>query len=81
MIQKAKSAGVKFKDNWQENIAPDPVAGKALHESRQGSWKLWKPVARHIPENALIHQSVMDRINAGIGYHPENLPDNYQVVG
>ena len=81
MIQKAKSAGVQFKDNWQENIAPDPADRKSLHESRQGVWKLWNPVDRQIPKNSLIHQNVMDRIDAGIGYNPENLPDNYQVVG
>jgi len=80
MIQKAESAGVKFKENWQENIAPDPTAKNALHESRQTFWKFWKPVQRHISENSLIHQSVIDRIKAGIGYNPPNLPDNYRVV-
>ncbi|MEA2061033.1 MAG: DUF2235 domain-containing protein [Thermodesulfobacteriota bacterium] len=80
MIQKAESAGIKFKETWQKNIAPYPTAKNAIHESRQSFWKFWKPVQRHIFENSLIHQSVMDRINAVIGYNPNNLPDKFKVV-
>jgi len=80
MIQKAQAAGVIFKENWQDDIAPDPTAKNAMHDSRQKAWKLWPPVDRRIPEKAFIHQSVMDRINAGIGYRPGNLPHNCTIV-
>ena len=73
MIHKAESAGVQFKENWQQNVHPDPTAENALHNSRKGFWKLWKPVSRNIPEKALVHQSTLDRINADIGYKPKNL--------
>jgi uncharacterized protein (DUF2235 family) len=35
---------------------------------------------RFIPENALIHASVIDRIEADPNYHPVNLPSRYSVV-
>ncbi len=80
MIQKAEAAGVIFKKNWQQNIAPDPAEKNGMHESRKYFWKLWNPVQRHIPENSLIHQSVFDRIDAKIGYNPKNLPKNFTVA-
>ena len=80
MTHKAESAGVHCNENWQQNVHPDPTAENALHNSRKGFWKLWKPVSRNIPEKALVHQSTLDRINADIGYNPKNLPANYTVV-
>jgi len=35
---------------------------------------------RFIEEGALIHRSVVQRMEAGIGYAPPNLPQQYQVV-
>lgn len=35
---------------------------------------------RSIPDGANIHESVVDRINAGIGYRPINLPAGYEIV-
>ncbi len=80
MIEKAQSAGVLFKNTWAQGINPDPTDKKAIHESRKNLWKIWKPLLRNIPENSLIHQSVFDRIDADIGYHPENLPEKFTVV-
>jgi hypothetical protein len=80
MIQKAEAAGVIFKKDWKQNIAPDPADKNSMHESRKYFWKLWNPVQRHIPENSVIHQSVFDRIDAKIGYNPKNLPKNFTVA-
>lgn len=35
---------------------------------------------RHIPLDALIHESVVQRMNAVPAYHPINLPTRYQLV-
>ena len=71
---------VRFKENRLQNVHLNPTAQNALHNSRTGLWKLWKPVSRTIPKNALVHQSAMDRINADIGYNPKNLPNSCTVV-
>jgi len=34
---------------------------------------------RFIPRGALLHQSVVERIDAGIGYRPVNLPETWRV--
>jgi uncharacterized protein (DUF2235 family) len=36
--------------------------------------------ARFVPDGAFLHQSVVDRVNAGIGYSPRNLPARYSVA-
>ena len=33
-----------------------------------------------IPDNALIHESVVKKMEAGQGYKPINLPAKYEVV-
>ena len=82
MLLKAKAAGLRLRDGWdsKEKINPDPTHKKSLHESREGFYRLWRKVQRKIPEKALIHQSVFDRINAGIGYNPSNLPQASSIV-
>ena len=80
MLQKAIDAGMLIKPDWEKNINPDPKDIKAQHESRKNIWKLWPKVDRQIPENAKIHQSTFDRIEANIGYAPPNLPEKYSVI-
>ncbi|CAN2049649.1 DUF2235 domain-containing protein [Candidatus Magnetomoraceae bacterium gMMP-1] len=81
MLEKAEAAGMTLKPDWKKNIHPDPMDKKAQHESRKGFfWLLWPPVDRVIPENAMIHKSVIERKVAGIGYNPKNLPHNYSIV-
>ena len=82
MLLKAQAAGIRLRDGWdsKEKIDPDPTDKDLQHESRQGFYRLWWKVQRKIPEQALIHQSVFDRMNVGIGYNPLNLPKVYSVV-
>ena len=80
MIRRAERAGLRLKPNWERNIKPAPTDKASQHESRKGLWKLWRPVQRQIPDGSLIHQSVIERMQAGIGYQPLNLPPTYTVV-
>lgn len=79
MLKKAETAGLLLAKGWEGSLNPDCNA--TLHESRTGFWKLWPPITRVIPENALIHKSVFLRMeNPDNHYHPENIPNNYQIV-
>ena len=82
MLLKADAAGIRLRDGWdsKEKINPDPTDKDLKHESREGFYRLWRKVQRTIPEDALIHQSVFERIDAGIGYNPSNLPEAYSIV-
>ncbi len=80
MMWRSYRAGLRLKSNWRDGLETDPTDSKSLHESRTGLWKLWPAVHRDIPEGALVHQSVVDRINAGLGYNPLNLPRKYTVI-
>ena len=82
MLLKADAAGIRLRDGWdsKERINPDPTDKDSQHESREGFYRLWRKVQRTIPEDALIHHSVFERINAGIGYNPSNLPKAYSIV-
>ena len=82
MLLKAKAADLRLRDGWdsKEKINPDPSDWASQHESRTGFYRLWRRVERRLPEKALIHQSVFDRRNAGIGYSPSNLPKVCSVV-
>jgi len=80
MLQRAIDSGMLVKPDWEKNINPDSIDIQAQHESRKYFWKLWPKVSRPIPENAKIHQSILDRIEANIGYAPTNLPKKYTVV-
>jgi uncharacterized protein (DUF2235 family) len=76
----------------QSYAAPDPCA--PIHESLTTGWQLlewipkrnntrgWYPPkgeARSIPENALIHSSVVQRMHRLANYQPLNLPTVRQV--
>ena len=52
-----------------------------IHDSRTGLWRLWRPMRRAIPKDALVHESVRDRIkDEKVGYKPRNLPESYTTV-
>lgn len=36
---------------------------------------------RHMPNGVLLHESVVARCEAGLGYQPVNLPSDYKIVG
>ncbi len=79
MLQKAKSAGLDVDDALVASMPGDH--NDKIHESYSGFWKFRGSRARKIPEGALIHKSVFDRIsNPANRYKPKNLPADYSVV-
>ncbi len=79
MLQKAKSAGLDIDDALVATMPGDH--NDKIHESYSGFWKFRGSRARKIPEGALIHKSVIDRVNNPANkYKPKNLPDDYSVV-
>lgn len=77
LLDKANESGLKLKEDWQKNLAPDPTG--QIHKSYKSLWKLLGKRERQIPEGALIHQSAMDRIDKVKNYQPE-IPQQYEVV-
>ncbi len=77
MMDKAAAAGLRLHPHWQQDLRQD--CRGALHPSRVGAWKLLGKSRRRIPPGALVHQSVLDRMAAGLGYMPE-LPADYRVA-
>jgi len=79
MLQKAKTAGLDVDDALVASMPGDH--DDEIHESYSGFWKFRGSRARKIPEGALIHKSVFDRIrNQANKYKPKNLPDDYSIV-
>ncbi len=77
MLEKAAAAGLRLTPRPPEL---KPSAQGALHRSRAGIWRLWRPVHRRIPERAKIHRSVFDRTHRGYdGYEPQ-LPVELEIV-
>jgi uncharacterized protein (DUF2235 family)/acyl carrier protein len=81
MLMKAEAAGLRLREGWETTVKLHPNAADeaAQHESRRGMWKLWRKVQREIPDEALIHKSVHERMRA-IGRYKPPLPDNHKVV-
>ena len=81
MLERAEAQGLRLREDWCDALAPDPSA--CLHNSRSGWWRLWPPASRRIAEGALVHWSVMARMNdEKLSYQPTNLPpkDHCTVV-
>ncbi|MCG8605741.1 DUF2235 domain-containing protein [bacterium] len=76
MMDKAEACGLKLLTHWKDRL--DQNASGVQHESRNGFWKLWRPVRRKIPEGAMIHQSVFDRMK-NTAYNP-TIPKKHKVV-
>ncbi|MBI2791188.1 MAG: DUF2235 domain-containing protein [Gammaproteobacteria bacterium] len=79
MLKKAQSKGLFLKDNWEDQVHPDPL-GK-MHESYNLWWKIIGPGSktRTILPNSLIHRSVFTRMEHNNNYHPA-LPNDYTIV-
>jgi uncharacterized protein (DUF2235 family) len=58
-------------DKWKEWPARRSIAGFYLPRSEP----------RPLPENPLVHHSVVERMDADPGYRPPNLPQTYRVEG
>lgn len=78
MLKNAEQQGLRLKGGWVDELKLNPSG--LIHESREGFWRMWRPVVRSVPEGAKIHKSVFDRMNSQTDYQPQNLPDNYAVV-
>ena len=77
MLAKAAAAGLRLA---RRPLRLEPSAHGALHRSRVGPWRLWRPVQRQIPEGAKIHRSVFDRMHRDYdGYEP-SLPVKVDIV-
>jgi len=69
MLDKASQYGLRLKDDWQDGLNQD--ADIALHDSYTFPWSIpWLRKKRSIPEGAIIHQSVVDRISKRDDYNP-----------
>ncbi len=49
------------------------------YKARKKKWRIPRGARRAIPEGSVVHSSVVARMQAKIGYSPENLPKNYTV--
>lgn len=74
MLEKAIEQGLIVKNNWKNSV--NPKHDDIIHNSRTGLWKLWPTYDRIIPNGALIHSSVQERMQALPEYQP-NLPLQY----
>ena len=72
MLDKAIGCGLKTTGTLKSSISPDPLG--AIHESRKGFWRFWRPSIRCIPKGARIHPSVHARMkNSEMDYDPPNV--------
>ena len=69
MIDEASKRGLRLRRHWRKRLVQD--AAGPIHVSRNGFWKLWRPLTRTIPEAAKVHQSVLDRIERVREYRPQ----------
>ncbi len=76
MLTNAEKCGLRLKDGWETNLKCNPLG--PIHNSRSGFWKVWKRVQRVIPEGAIIHESVITRMEKSDYKAP--LPKKYKVA-
>jgi uncharacterized protein (DUF2235 family) len=63
-------------------LEPIPKSDKYKEWLKRESWMGYyipNKEPRAIPENAAIHESVIKRMGAGMGYEPINMPEKYMV--
>lgn len=76
MLTNAERQGLLLKEDWRERAGLAPNHMEAMHDSRTGFWRLWRPVTRPIPAGAKIHDSVRRRMEEDHGYRPVLPPDH-----
>lgn len=78
MMDKASGCGLRLKEGWKSRLQQD-ASGK-MHNAWKLSYIIFGcPADRKVPEGAIIHQSVIDRMQEVEDYHPP-LPENYSVT-
>ena len=79
MLEKASACGLRVDRAGLASRSPDP--NDRMHQSFSGFWKMRGSRTRKIPEGALIHGSVMERLESSrVTYDPKNLPPDHTVV-
>ena len=79
MVEKAKAAGLKIDDAaFNQRLNERKPLGK-IHESYEKFWFFRGSRRRVIPENAHVHQSVVDRMS-GVSKYKPTLPTNYTLI-
>jgi len=63
---------------WIPEIVPQ-ISWSDLKGARHRGFRLPLGMPRYIPENSILHQSVVDRLNSDTAYRPANLPEVFQV--
>ena len=79
MMDKAYQCDLRLKDGWQDGLNQD--AAVDMHDSST-SFPWFIPglrKEREIPDNTMVHQSVIDRVKKRADYSPR-LPDNKSIV-
>ena len=79
ILDKAYQCDLRLKDGWQDGLNQD--AAVDMHDSST-SFPWFIPglrKERELPDNAMVHQSVIDRVKKRADYSPR-LPDNKSIV-
>ncbi len=84
ILEKSVACGLKINQSALSTRKPDPDG--QMHQSFTGLWKIRGTCKRKIPEGALIHNSVFERIrirrirNSNEEYNPNNIPIKYAPI-
>lgn len=79
MVDKAGACGMEIDGDRAAEYIADPH--DKMHESYSGFWKFRGSLVRKLPEGALIHSSVFERMEKHENrYRPKNLPKTYEVA-
>ncbi|MCP5041265.1 MAG: DUF2235 domain-containing protein, partial [bacterium] len=63
MAREAQAAGLEFEPHLYKKSALDPQA--PTHKSYKSFWRVLGKESRKLPKNAIVHQSVKQRFDAG----------------
>ncbi len=78
IMDKAEEHDMILKPGWQQSLKQKPD-GKAHDAWKWFYFIFGLPGRRELPEGAILHQSVIDRMNSTDSYNPP-LPENYSIV-
>lgn len=80
MMKKAQDAGLKLRPGALDALQGDPHG--RLHVSYKGKWRLFGKHTRKVAPGALVHDSVRQRMESGMGYEPmTELGEGVRFVG
>jgi len=81
MMDKATGSGLMLKEGWRKNLNQDNGKSASMHDSCKFlPWVIFgMRKKRELPDGAMVHQSVIDRIERRDDYNPV-LPNTRQIV-